>query len=133
MKPETPLFVIFGLPTWALVDGTWSSLSQLADRLPEGYNISAYLILSLTLGNIFPIAIGCALEKFFSSSLLENLIYWILAIGAFTGILMGVFYDYSVSIGGSDISLPLCILFFIVGGCSSSSNVTHFTYVSTFS
>ncbi len=133
MKPETPLFVIFGLPTWALVDGTWSSLSQLADRLPEGYNISAYLILSLTLGNIFPIAIGYALEKFFSPSLLENLIYWILTIGAFTGILMGVFYDYSVSVGGSDVSLPLCILFFIVGGCSSSSNVTHFTYVSTFS
>ena len=126
------LFILFGLPTWALVDGTWASLSQLAEHLPEGYNISAYLILSLTLGNIFPILIGYIMEKSHSQILLVRLIYFILVTGFITGILMGIVWEYSVTVSGTAISLPLMLLFFIVGACSSSSNVTHYMYVSTY-
>lgn len=126
---EFYLYIAFGLPTWTLVDGTWAVLSQLADTLPEGYNISAYLILSLTLGNIFPLVIGFLLRKT-SFSYLAQVINFILVTGLLTGVLMGAVWNRVVTIGGSEVSLPIFLLFFIVGGCSSSSNVTHFTYVS---
>jgi MFS family permease len=129
---DSLLFIILGLPTWALVDGTWSSLSELANHVPEGYDISAYLILSLTIGNIFPMIIGYIMEKYHSRDLLSRLMWVILIIGFLCGILLGIIWNMSITISGSKISLPLCILFFVVGTCSSSSNVTHYMYVSTF-
>ncbi len=126
-----------GLPTWALVDGTWAALSQLANNLPEGYNISAYLILALTIGNLSPVILGLYLKrsggngdgsKRHQNIFLQNAIRVILCVGFTTGILMSIFWKYSVQ----NTSLPLYILFFVVGMCSSTSNVTHYTFVSKF-
>jgi hypothetical protein len=125
---ELYLYGIFGLPTWTLVDGTWAILSQLADTLPEGYNISAYLILALTFGNVVPLIIGFNVRD--TSSILNNLIYGILVVGLTTGIVMAFVWNQTVSFGSSKVSVPLFIMFFIVGACSSSSNVTHYTFVS---
>lgn len=130
-RQEYARFVLLGLPTWALVDGTWAALSQLANTLPEGYNISAYLILSLTIGNIFPLTVGYFLKNS-SARVLTMCIRSILVVGFVTGILMAVLWKESVRIGGQAVSLPLYILFFAVGACSSTSNVTHFTFVSTY-
>lgn len=124
-------FLVFGLPTWALVDGTWALLSQLANNSPEGYDISAYLILALTCGNIFPLLIGYSLKNA-SLEVLSLSIQCILVLGFVTGILMAFFWDISVEISGKQVSLPLYILFFVIGACSSTSNVTHFTFVSTY-
>jgi len=126
---EFYLYLAFGLPTWTLVDGTWAILSQLADTLPEGYNISAYLILALTLGNVFPLVIGFMLRKT-SLTYLGQVINFILMLGLVTGVLMGAVWNRVVTISGTEVSLPIFLLFFVIGGCSSSSNVTHFTYVS---
>ena len=122
------LYGILGLPTWTLVDGTWAILSQLADVLPEGYNISAYLILSLTFGNIVPLFLGLTIKE--NSPSLQFAIYSILYIGLITGIILAVVWDQSVSIANTKVSLPLFIMFFIIGACASSSNVTHYTFVS---
>jgi hypothetical protein len=122
------LYGVFGLPTWTLVDGTWAVLSQLADTLPEGYNISAYLILALTFGNIVPLIIGFTVRD--TTSILNYLIYGILTVGLTTGVTMAFVWNQTVSFGSSQVSLPLLIMFFVVGACSSSSNVTHYTFVS---
>lgn len=129
MLPDYILFAAFGIPTWALVDGTWAVLSQLADVVPEGYSVSAYLILALTFGNILPLIIGFGLNHS-SSLVLKNIIISILITGLVTGILIGILWDTSLEVSGSRISVPLFVLFFVVGACSSSSNVTHFTFVS---
>lgn len=131
MKDNFLYFILFGLPTWALVDGTWASLSQLANTLPEGYDISAYLILCLTIGNIFPLMIGYYLQDAQISEL-SIIIKFILVAGFVTGILMCGLWQYTIPIGQDEYSVPLYILFFIVGACSSSSNVTHYTFVSTY-
>jgi hypothetical protein len=131
VKGEYTRFVFFGLPTWALVDGTWAALSQLANTLPEGYNISAYLILALTFGNLSPLVLGFILRNA-SALFLRNVIKGILVLGLVTGILMSILWDVTVMISSNQISLPLYILFFTVGACSSSSNVTHYTFVSKF-
>ncbi len=131
MEESFLYFLLFGLPTWALVDGTWAALSQLADNLPEGYDISAYLILCLTAGNVFPLIIGYFLHDA-TISTMSMLIKGILVMGFITGILMCSLWSYTVPIGGDEYSVPLYILFFLVGACSSTSNVTHYTFVSTY-
>jgi hypothetical protein len=123
-------FVILGIPTWALVDGTWASLSQLVNTVPEGYEISSYLILSLTIGNLVPLMLGLSLRDN-SVATTKQVIGGILIIGLATGLMMSLFWKYTVGIyDHRQFSLPLCLLFFVVGACSSASNVTHFTFVS---
>lgn len=124
-------FLLLGWPTWALVDGTWAALSQLADHCPEGYDISAYLILALTCGNIFPLLVGFSLKNA-AREVLVTAIQLILVVGFTTGILMAFLWNVSVDVSGKKSSVPLYILFFVVGACSSTSNVTHFTYVSIY-
>lgn len=124
-------FILFGLPTWALVDGTWAALSQLANTLPEGYNISAYLILALTFGNVSPLILGYMLKNG-SEQLLSTMVKTILIVGFTAGVLMSILWKVSVTISSMQVSLPLYLLFFVVGACSSSSNVTHYTFVSKF-
>ena len=133
LDKEAYLFILLGVPTWALIDGTWAILSQLSDVLPEHYKISSYLILSLTLGNLIPLGIGYKLREC-SSAQLYLCIKVILIIGLITGIFMSVFWNYSIRLSSSTTpsSLPLYILFFVMGTCSSGSNITHYTYVSTF-
>eukprot|EP01031_Cornospumella_fuschlensis_P041126 gene41126-50174_t len=124
-------FVILGIPTWAVVDGTWSLLSEIAEKQPEGYSISAYLMLALTLGNIFPLLVGYLLEQS-TKSQLRKLILAILTVGLITSILLAICWSDVVSISSTELSLPLYILFFLVGVCSSISNVTHFMFVSSY-
>jgi hypothetical protein len=129
---ESILFLLFGLPTWALVDGTWSSLSQLAESSPEGYGIAAWLIFSLSLGNVFPLILGYTLEKSQSPEILKRCIYMIMVLGFIAGMLMGVFWKETFTIQSNNYSVPLLMLFFIVGACSSSSNVVHYMFASSF-
>jgi hypothetical protein len=131
MMNKYAAFLLIGLPTWAVVDGTWALLSQLADVLPEGYSISAYLMLSLTLGNILPLVAGYVLTKA-SRSFLRHLILLVLTLGGLNSLLLAVFWQNVVTIYGVQVSLALFILFFVVGACSSTSNVTHYVFVSTY-
>lgn len=123
--PDYILFALLGLPTWVLVDGTWAVLSQLAQTLPEGYNISSYLILCLTLGNLVPLVVGYNMNQS-SPAVLIMAIRIILSVGFITGLLMASTWYISVD----SMSLPLFVLFFTVGACSSTSNVTHYVFVS---
>lgn len=59
-----------------------------------------------------------------------GLIVSILGIGFSVGLCMSLFWGISINVAGSEYSIPLFLLFFIVGGCASLSNVTHFAYVS---
>ena len=62
-----------------------TQLSQLADRVPEGYNISAYLILSLTCGNVVPLLANSSLKSSTLSGVRRTIGY-ILAVGCLCGV-----------------------------------------------
>eukprot|EP01039_Chlorochromonas_danica_P006424 gene6424-7083_t len=128
---EYTSFLLLGLPTWVVVDGTWSILSQMADELPEEYSISAYLMLALTLGNITPLVAGYLLKRS-TQDHLRKLIIYILALGGLDSLLLTWFWNSVVEVNGKEMSLPLMALFFIIGACSSTSNITHYMFVSTF-
>jgi hypothetical protein len=125
------LILVFGLPTWVLVDGTWAALSQIALTVPEGFNISSYLMLALTSGNLFPLFIGNYLRGC-SNETLKLAIRSIQVVSLLSGLSMSLFWSSSVSIQGKQYSVPLYVLFFAVGSCSASSNITHFMFISKF-
>jgi hypothetical protein len=56
-----------------------------------------------------------------------------MAVALTGGILMGLYWDSSVAIGGKQYSLPLLGIFAGFAACASLSNVTHFTFVSLYS
>lgn len=128
---EDILFVLLGLPTWILVDGTWGALSQIALSAPEGFTISSYLMLALTSGNIFPLVMGNIL-KGSSQQTIVHIISYILSIGLISGILLGLCWDKTVRVNDQLVSVPLYVIFFIIGSCAASSNITHFMFVSSY-
>lgn len=125
------LCICFGLPTWLMVVATWSGLSQIAEAAPEGYSISSYLTIALTSGGFLPFFVGKFLYGAPNERLLSA-IRLILFIGLGAGISLSIFWKSSVIINGHGVSLPLYIIFFTVGCCGASSNVTHFMFVSKF-
>mmetsp|Transcript_21016 Transcript_21016/g.30341 ORF Transcript_21016/g.30341 Transcript_21016/m.30341 type:complete len:423 (+) Transcript_21016:99-1367(+) len=126
------LFVFLGLPSWALVDVTWSLLSQLASHLPESYAISVFLVLALTIGNTIPLLSNTFL-KAASQNQVRAVIYGILSTGFTCGVLISLFWHQTIPIGSHRYSLIFYALFFIAGACSSTSNVTHYMYVAKYS
>lgn len=129
---KSALFVMFGIPTWALIDATWSSIAQISERVPESYNVSAYLILSLTFGNVVPLLLNNKL-KTSSFDNLNGIIFAIMTIGFIGGILISFLWHTSVVINENRVSLPLCLIFMMIGACSSSSNVVYYTFASRYS
>lgn len=124
------LFLLLGFPSWTLVDGTWAALSQLAVKLPEGYKISSYLMLALTLGNTVSILTGGCFIRKSSFHRLHRIVGMVVAVGFMSGIFLSLFWNRTVSMGDARVSLPLYICFFFVGCCATMSNVTHMTFVS---
>ena len=124
-------FLLLGVPAWSLVNATWGSLSRLAEYLPEGYSVSAYLLVALTAGNVAPLFLGGIVYSL-SFKQLKKLIMSLLFIGFLTGLLMSLFWNSTITVDGTMFSIPLYLFFFMLGICSSSTSVTHFVLVSTF-
>lgn len=123
---------LLGLPTWCLLDGTWAFLSALVPYLPESYQISSYLMVFLTMGNLVAIFIGSNFLPAFSKQSISRLILVILFVGAACGVLLSLFWSCSVELYGRSYSIPFYILFFIAGICACLSNITHYAFVSYF-
>ena len=60
---STPIaFGCFGLSSWLLISGIYAIVASYADVLPEGYDISFYLICAQCLSNIVPAILQMWLE-----------------------------------------------------------------------
>jgi hypothetical protein len=143
--------ILFGLPSWILVDVTWSMISQIARHVPESYSITVYLIFALTIGNLVPLLLNYFFfhenENSNSSSLskdsprasqispphLSTIITFILSLGFLSGLALALLWNQPITIGSHRYSIPFCFIFFLIGACSSSSNVTHYIFISQFS
>lgn len=126
-------FFVLGIPTWSMVNATWVLLSELARVLPEGYNISAYLVVSLTLANVFPLGFGYLLYSL-DDHALRQVIIIMNTIGFVAGILLSFVWDWEFSIGSNfHLSLPLLFIFFIISAVSASSTVADWKFVAEFS
>ncbi len=79
------------------------------------------------IGNIFPLVLGTGL-KHASPLQLKCVIATILLCGFASGLTLT--FTWSITFAG--LSYPLYITFFLLGVCASTSNVTHYTFVSLF-
>lgn len=123
--------LLFGLPSWILIDITWSMVSQIAKHVPESYSITAYLIFALTIGNLVPLFLNTVIFQY-GTKKLHLLISIILFVGFLCGIALSLLWNRPITIGSHQYSIPFCCVFFLIGACSSSSNVTHYMFVSQF-
>jgi MFS family permease len=123
--------ILFGLPSWALIDITWSMVSQISQHVPESYSITVYLIFALTIGNLVPLLLNHYFSKI-STNLLSTMITSILSIGFICGVALSLLWNKPITIGSHQYSIPFCCVFFLIGACSSSSNVTHYMFISQF-
>lgn len=118
-------YLYLGIPTWCLVNGTYGILYILVDRQPEGYTMSSYLVLCLTLGNIVAVYSGLFCEAFLYKYL-TNIIFALLWFGLTTSSVLALFWHTTVG----NLSLPLFLCFFFAGACAATSNVVLFIFVS---
>ena len=89
-------------------------------------------MLSLTLGNVVPLIVN----RYLNDVTRKNLRYCIViicSIGFVGGVGMAIFWNHATKIGKRHYSIALYLLFLLVGACASTSNVTHYIYVSQYS
>jgi hypothetical protein len=124
------LFFLLGLPAWAIVNGTWSILGELVYG-PEGYDVSAYLLFALSLGNIAPFMLSRRIYDY-DLNQVKAIIQRILSVGFLASLLACMSWDTTLQIDDSDSSLVFFLLFFVSGACSASTSVTFFTLASVY-
>jgi hypothetical protein len=117
-------FLLLGLPTWCLMQGSFGVLYKLVDTQPEGFNISTFMMASLTLGNVFALYFGYSHQKLLYERAVE-VITCLLITGLLTGLGMSACWWWTVD----GVSLPLFVLMFCSGLVSATSNIALFTFV----
>jgi hypothetical protein len=122
-----------GLPTWILVNGTWSALSGMADKAPEGFAISAYLMLCLSTGNLCPILMNAYVLRGLSPRGLLRVVLLLDVVGLLAGLAMAVSWQWTLRIASEPTSLYLFVCFLIVGASSSAANVAKYMLVANLS
>lgn len=117
-------FLLLGLPTWCLMQGSFGILYKLVDTQPEGFDISTYVMTSLTLGNIFALYFGNTHQKLLYEKSVE-VIACLLVAGLLTGIGLAICWWWTIN----GTSFPLFVLMFCGGLVSATSNIALFTFV----
>ena len=124
---------VVGLPTWILVNGIWAAVSGIADKAPEEYAISAYLILCLSTGNLCPLIMNTYVFRNITSRGLILAVIVLDIVGLCAGILMALLWEHTVLIGKTRSSLYLFIFFLLIGASTSAANVAKFMLVANLS
>lgn len=137
------LFCCFGISSWITVNSTFAELPIFANTLPEGWAIGTYLGLMIQAANVFPLLCLYLLKNCGGArrgsgshpprtSLDVMLIYVLLVLGAAVALLVGVFWDSTSWIGGSEVSLGLLLLAWLGGGADCSSSVLYWPFAAKY-
>ena len=121
-------FGLLGLSSWLLVSGIYTVVASFSDVLPEGYDISVYLVSIQALSNIVPAILQVVLPSSVKPRLLTRLVWVNLIIGFITCVLGGIFWDQTVN----DYSVCLYMFMFMAGALASATNITHFSLVARY-
>lgn len=120
---------LFGIGSWIAINGIWVELPNLIQETPEGWKLSSYLSVVCQLGNI-GVLLYLFLRRYIDNNKLQH--YTILIITTFGGvalILLSVFWDETTFIFGTERSLALIILVFVVSICDCTSSVTFLPFM----
>ena len=120
-------FGLLGLSSWLLISGIYSVSAAFAETLPEGYDISTYLVFTQAASNICPAILQFCFQ-FKDDCVVKRFVLGNLCCGIVVSICLAFFWDHIIA----GYSISLYILTFISGCLNSATNITHYSFVARF-
>lgn len=122
----------FATSSWIAINSLWVQLPLLVPELPEGWKLPSYLAILVQAGNLGPLAYFL-LRKFSPRWIRPQLaVYVVLGMGIVAMIMTASFWGSVTSVGGTDHSLALLCLTFLLAVVNCSSNVICLPYMCQF-
>nr|XP_060632007.1 solute carrier family 52, riboflavin transporter, member 2 [Anolis sagrei ordinatus]XP_060632008.1 solute carrier family 52, riboflavin transporter, member 2 [Anolis sagrei ordinatus] len=126
------LVALFGMGSWVAINSLWVELPVVVKRLPEGWNLPAYLSVLIALGNVGPVSVTLA-HHFAPGRLKERwLIHGIQALLVGASILLAAFWEHTATVGGAPHSLAYLALAFALALACCTSNVSFLPFMYSF-
>uniref|UniRef100_A0A8D0L9L0 Riboflavin transporter n=1 Tax=Sphenodon punctatus TaxID=8508 RepID=A0A8D0L9L0_SPHPU len=126
------LVALFGMGSWVSVNSLWVELPVVVKRLPEGWNLPAYLSVLIALGNVGPVAVTLT-HRLAPGRLQERwLIHAIQTLGIVVALFLALFWDRTAVVAGEEHSLAYLVLAFLLALACCTSNVTFLPFMYQF-
>eukprot|EP00048_Salpingoeca_helianthica_P024892 m.36209 g.36209 ORF g.36209 m.36209 type:complete len:482 (+) comp9647_c0_seq1:92-1537(+) len=122
------LVVCYGVGAWVTINGLFSELPLIVEKLPEGWATASYLTLVIQIANIGPV-IYVLVEKhvsLFSANLA------VLLLGAVSMILLAFLWDTTSDVGGERHSVPLLVLSFAAALADCTTSLLFWPFLGRF-
>ncbi|XP_054840438.1 solute carrier family 52, riboflavin transporter, member 2 [Eublepharis macularius] len=126
------LVALFGMGSWVSINSLWVELPVVVKRLPEGWNLPAYLSVLIALGNVGPV--GVTLTHHLAPGRLQE--RWliqaiqVLAVGA--ALFLALFWHRTTAVAGEQHSLAFLVLTFLLALTCCTSNVSFLPFMYRF-
>uniref|UniRef100_A0A147AX30 Riboflavin transporter n=1 Tax=Fundulus heteroclitus TaxID=8078 RepID=A0A147AX30_FUNHE len=123
------LTAMFAMGSWVSVNSLWVELPVVVRKLPEGWNLPAYLSVLIAFGNLGPIAVT-VMHHCAPGRLNERVvIHCIQALAVVASVFLAIFWSYKVPIAGLERSLPFLLLSFVLALVCCTSTVTFLPFM----
>ncbi|KAJ0065934.1 hypothetical protein NL108_000190 [Boleophthalmus pectinirostris] len=123
------LACLFGMGSWVAINGMWVELPLVVPEIPEGWYLPSYLTVLIQMANIGPLFITL-MHRFRPGTLDERpVVYSIVVLGVIATFLLAFFWKHTVTIGGSQHSVPLLVLSFLLSVVDCTSSVTFLPFM----
>ncbi|XP_007444697.1 solute carrier family 52, riboflavin transporter, member 2-like isoform X1 [Python bivittatus] len=126
------LVALFGMGSWVSVNSLWVELPVVVKRLPEGWNLPAYLTVLIALGNVGPVSVTL-IHRFAPKRMKEQwLIHAIQALAMVTVVFLALFWDHTAVVAGEPRSVAFLVLAFLLALACCTSNVSFLPFMYQF-
>lgn len=131
------LFCVFGVGSWVAINGVWAELPVLLVTQPECFKLATALTLIFQIANIGPLTYSAVkllwhrlrLKDFY---LEVGSVFVIIVIGIISSLLLGIFWNRTVEIGGQTSSIVLYVLAFSLALVDCTSSVVFVPFMKHF-
>ena len=130
--PVYILVIFFAMASWIDINGLWTQVPLLVNKLPEAWNLPSYLIIIIQIANIGPI-IYTSLNRLAPNKVKEwPVVYIIIFVGAVACFLLIFFWDHTSHVFGEERSSSLLVLSFFLAFVDTTSSVVFLPYMANF-
>lgn len=124
-------FLVFGLGSWITINGIFIESSFLVQKLPEGYNLTTWIVVALQVGNLFVLLL---LKPFFRATGLSlgAASACLLLLGCCSSVFLSVFHNSTAYVFHAERSVGLLVLTFFCGFVSCASSVVFYPLAASY-
>eukprot|EP01135_Chromosphaera_perkinsii_P008005 Nk52_evm77s1073 gene=Nk52_evmTU77s1073 len=138
------LMVFFGWSNWLFVNAVYVQMPLLGPAVPESWDIASHMSLAIQAGNIFPLTYlllrwACRrVEKINNYGVVERTIsarltvVFILVVNVALAAILALYWNQTMDINGTEVSVFLIGGMFLAGGLSSLANLTYWSFGAKF-